>query len=59
MIDKNNKMTHGSLEMECSPLDQDLLSNSRGEIMFEPLEQFLHSTKEEYRVVLVQTTMYW
>ncbi|KAF3648825.1 putative protein EIN4-like [Capsicum annuum] len=52
-------MTHGSLEMECSPLDQDLLSNSRGEIMYESLEQFLYSTKEEYRVVSVQITMYW
>ena len=52
-------MIHGSLEMKCSPLDRDQLSNARDEVVSEPLEHFLHSTKEEYRVVSVQATMYW
>ncbi|XP_047253607.1 ribosomal RNA processing protein 1 homolog A-like [Capsicum annuum] len=33
--------------MECSPLDQDLLSNTRDEVLFEPLEYFSHTIKED------------
>lgn len=55
---KTTMMVHDNLKMERSPLDWKLLAHDRNGISNEPLEHVLHSTKEEYREVLVNTNHY-
>lgn len=55
---KTTVMVHDNLKMERSPLDRKLLARARNGVSNEPLEHILHSTKEDYGEVLVNTNHY-